>query len=255
MSAKGIIVAVCGEKGGIAKTTTATTIAYDLARKGQRVLCIDMDPQGAMSSIMGAAEDDAGILDVLAGENAAADLIQSFDYGNGSIGILGANAALSQAEATCDMRPTILAEAIEPVLKDYDLVVIDTSPQPKTKAIVAALTAADHVVLPVLAEPKPTESLAKMAAVVERVKGAEALARTHVVITRHQPFVNVYREMATAIETFCEAKGIGLLGTVRNSCSVVESQALRIPLSDHKRLSLAACEYREVADKLAGEVL
>ena len=74
-------------------------------------------------------------------------------------------------------------------------------------------------------------------------------------ITRHQPFVNVYREMATAIETFCEAKGIGLLGTVRNSCSVVESQALRIPLSDHKRLSLAACEYREVADKLAGEVL
>jgi chromosome partitioning protein len=149
------VLAMCNQKGGVGKTTTTINLGAALAEYGRRVLLVDFDPQGALGVGLGISphelettvynllmERDVTVADVLLKTNVA------------GMDILPANIDLSAAEVQLVgevAREQILLRALEPVLDDYDVVLIDCQPS-LGLLTVNALTAADGVIVPLECE-------------------------------------------------------------------------------------------------------
>lgn len=243
-----IPIAVIGEKGGIGKSTTAAVIASNLASKDKRVLVVDFDASGALSALCGAENQNSlNILDVLHGNCSAQEAIQKV----GRIDIIPANNALSAIETFVDLKQDSLAKAVSSLKAHYDFLIVDTAPAPKTKSIIAVLGAVDYVLLPVLAEPQPTKSLATMVNTVAKVKGKKGLEKTAVLVTRFFPHVNVYKDYLDVISKYCSKMDLHLFETsIRNSCVVPEAQSVGRHLSDYKSKSAVAHDYENVTLEL-----
>jgi len=149
------VVAVCNQKGGVGKTTTTINLGAALADYGRRVLLVDFDPQGALSVGLHQTprESDTTIYDVLmdrsvhAKEAMVPTPIEGMD-------LLRSNIQLSAAElqlVTQVAREQALTRLIEPLLPDYDVILIDCQPS-LGLLTVNALTAATGVIVPVECE-------------------------------------------------------------------------------------------------------
>ena len=120
----GQIITAAVIKGGTGKTTTAAALAQAAAAAGKKVLAIDLDPQANLSFFIGADQNAPGSYQLLHGAEAA-QLIQDTEQG---IQAIAASPDLA-TERTTPASAKRLQEAIEPVKKDYDLIIIDTPPQ------------------------------------------------------------------------------------------------------------------------------
>ena len=168
------IVAVANQKGGVGKTTTAINLAASVASRGHRVLLVDFDPQGNASSGVGYPRDrvELTVYDALLGEVAFADVIRPTEIT--TLWLAPANTDLVGAEIeliSVDHRERILADALAPVLDQFDYVVIDCPPSLGMLTL-NALVAADGVVVPMQAEYFALEGLSALTATIERVRAA-----------------------------------------------------------------------------------
>ncbi|HWH95067.1 MAG TPA: AAA family ATPase [Baekduia sp.] len=145
------VIAFANQKGGVAKTTTTLNLAVAFAEKGNRVLCIDMDPQGNLTMSQGIDPDtvETSMYDVLVHHHPIRGVIRKreIDIACASIDLAGAEIAMSAQIG----RERSLAKALKPVEDDYDFVCIDTPPSLGLLTI-NALTAADKVIVPVQCE-------------------------------------------------------------------------------------------------------
>jgi chromosome partitioning protein len=145
------IIAFANQKGGVAKTTTTLNLAAAFAEAGNRVLCVDMDPQGNLTMSQGIDPDtlDTSMYDVLVHKVPVRDVIRprEVDVACASIDLAGAEIAMS----TMIGRERSLQRALAPVLVDYDFILIDTPPSLGLLTI-NALTAANKVIVPVQCE-------------------------------------------------------------------------------------------------------
>ena len=139
-------------KGGAAKTTTAVNLAFNLRRRGNRVLLVDCDSQlGSSSYIVNKENQSPALAQVLLGEVLVKDTISQTDSSWLGLSILAGSSDTSGAEiklankAGCQNR---LAQALEAVKNDYDYCVIDTPPA-KGLIVLNALIASDYLVIPV----------------------------------------------------------------------------------------------------------
>mgnify|MGYP000317335083 CR=1 FL=1 len=124
----GRVIAVANQKGGVGKTTTAINLSACLAEKGQKVLAIDMDPQGNMSSGLGLDKDsiDRTVYDIIIGESNVEEVLQKELLEN--VDILPANIDLSAAEIELigiDDKEYIIRNAIGAIKDQYDFIIID----------------------------------------------------------------------------------------------------------------------------------
>ncbi len=145
--------AVVNQKGGVAKTTTVISLGAALVELDCRVLLVDLDPQACLTFSVGLDPEhlDLSVHDVLLGRVAAGLAIQPTTDG---VDVLPATIDLAGAEAHLLMRTGreyVLAEALEPVLPDYDFVLLDCSPSLGVLTL-NALTAADTVLIPLQCE-------------------------------------------------------------------------------------------------------
>lgn len=145
------IIAFANQKGGVAKTTTTVSIAAALGERGQRVLAVDLDPQGALTFSLGIDPDslDETINDVLVRRLPMQKVIQTRE-----VDLVPANIDLAGAEAVLlakTGREYALERALREVLPMYDYVLIDCPPSLGILTI-NGLTAAQEVVIPLLAE-------------------------------------------------------------------------------------------------------
>jgi chromosome partitioning protein len=145
------VIAFANQKGGVAKTTTTLNLAVAFAEKGNRVLCIDMDPQGNLTMSQGIDPDnvETSMYDVLVHHVPIRNVIRKreIDVACSSIDLAGAEIAMSAQIG----RERSLAKALKLVEDDYDFVCIDTPPSLGLLTI-NALTAADKVIVPVQCE-------------------------------------------------------------------------------------------------------
>jgi chromosome partitioning protein len=145
------VIAFANQKGGVAKTTTTLNLAVAFAEKGNRVLCIDMDPQGNLTMSQGIDPDtvETSMYDVLVHHTPISEVVRTreIDVACASIDLAGAEIAMSAQIG----RERSLSKALKVIEDDYDFVCIDTPPSLGLLTI-NALTAADKVIVPVQCE-------------------------------------------------------------------------------------------------------
>lgn len=165
------VIAVVNQKGGVGKTTSCVNLAASLAITKQRVLLIDMDPQG--NATMGSGVDKASILvsnnDVLLSRRQAREVIQKT---SGGYDILPANSDLTEAEITLIKDKdgkSALKNSLQQVATEYDFIIIDCPPSLNMLTI-NALVAASSVLIPMQCEYYALEGLASLLKTIEQIK-------------------------------------------------------------------------------------
>ncbi|GIW14585.1 MAG: AAA family ATPase [Dehalococcoidia bacterium] len=165
------IVSLVNQKGGVGKTTTAVSLAVALARRGQRVLLVDLDPQANATSALGVLRSDRpGVYDALLDETPIDECIARVEAEG--VDLVPSSAELSGAEV--ELVPVLarerrLVNALQPVRERYDWVLIDCPPSLGLLTI-NALTASDSVIIPVQCEYMALEGLSRLMETLELVR-------------------------------------------------------------------------------------
>jgi len=174
------IFCIANQKGGVGKTTTTINLAAALAAIGQRVLMIDLDPQG--NATMGSGVDKRqlqhSIYDVLLGESSLAQARVNSVWGEAAAKpgmatyhVLGANRDLAGAEVelvNLEQREMRLKHAIAEVVNDYDIVLIDCPPSLSLLTL-NGLCAAHGVIVPMQCEYFALEGLTDLVNTIKQV--------------------------------------------------------------------------------------
>lgn len=168
----GRIIAIANQKGGVGKTTTAINLSACLAEKGQKVLAIDMDPQGNMTSGLGLDKDDVDktIYDMIIGESEIETVIKKETIEN--LDILPSNVDLSAVEIELidvENKEFIVKNSVQKIRDNYDFIIIDCPPSLSLLTI-NAMTTADSVLVPIQCEYYALEGLSQLIHTVELVK-------------------------------------------------------------------------------------
>jgi chromosome partitioning protein len=145
------VIALANQKGGVAKTTTTLNLGVALRERGNRVLVIDLDPQGNLTMSQGMNPDaiERSMFDVLVHRLPISEIIHTaeVDVAVSSIDLAGAELALSSMIG----RERALEKALVPIKDDYDFIMIDTPPSLGLLTI-NAFVAATGVIVPVQCE-------------------------------------------------------------------------------------------------------
>ena len=168
----GRIIAVANQKGGVGKTTTSINLSACLAALGKRVLAIDMDPQGNMTSGLGIDKNEVeySVYDLILGETEIEQVICKEAFEN--LDIIPSNLDLSASEIELigvEDKEFIVHNEVEKVRDNYDFVIIDCPPSLNTLTI-NAMTTADTVLVPIQCEYYALEGLSQLIHTVELVK-------------------------------------------------------------------------------------
>jgi chromosome partitioning protein len=164
------IISIINQKGGVGKTTTAVNLSALMADMGQRVLLIDLDPQGNATSGLGMAVEDKSAYEVLMGRIQMKDLVEKTDFKN--LSIAGSDIRLADAElqlVNVDKREYRLKTALAAAQKDFDFVIIDCPPS-LSLLTVNALSASDSVIIPIQCEYYALEGVASLVQTIQKVK-------------------------------------------------------------------------------------
>ena len=168
----GRVIAVANQKGGVGKTTTAINLSACLAEKGQKVLAIDMDPQGNMTSGLGIDKDEVekNIYDLMIGQAGVDEVLQKEAIEN--LDVIPTSIDLSAAEIELigvDDKEFIIRNAVQPIKDDYDYIIIDCPPS-LSMLTINAMTTADTVLVPIQCEYYALEGLSELIYTIELVK-------------------------------------------------------------------------------------
>jgi chromosome partitioning protein len=249
------VIAVSNQKGGVAKTTTTQAISALLKQRGFRVLAIDGDPQGNLSDSLNAAEADAyTIYEVLKQEiciTKAIKKLPAFDIVPADIVLASADQTFSQTGKEYRLR-----EAIDPVRKLYDYILIDTPPSLGILTI-NALTAADEVIIPTTPGKFAIKGIKELFDTVQNVRKYcnNNLKIRGTLFTKFDPRTNNSKDMKLLVEKLTKALDIPLFKSyIRSRIAVDEAQSRSQNLLTFKGCEDIAGDYSDLIDEyLKGE--
>lgn len=168
----GRIIAIANQKGGVGKTTTAINLSASLASLGQKVLALDMDPQGNMTSGLSVDKNEVenNVYDLIIGSADIKDCICENVLEN--LDVLPSNINLSAAEIELigvENKEFIIKNEIEKIRNNYEFIIIDCPPA-LSMLTINAMTTADSVLVPIQCEYYALEGLSQLIHTIELVK-------------------------------------------------------------------------------------
>ncbi len=168
----GRIIAVANQKGGVGKTTTAINLSSCLASLGKKVLAIDMDPQGNMTSGLGIDKNEMEytVYDLILAEADIGQVIYKDALEN--LDVLPTNIDLSAAEIELigvEEKEFIIRKEVDKIRDEYDFIVIDCPPS-LSMLTINAMTTADSILVPIQCEYYALEGLSQLIHTIDLVK-------------------------------------------------------------------------------------
>lgn len=239
------VLAVGIQKGGTGKTTTALTLAQAAIYRGHSCLLIDLDPQANASFAVGADTRGKGSFDFIQGA-AAVDVIQSTGQG---LDIIPATWNLATVTTTRGSARR-LQKAIQPLKKDYDLIIIDT-PTKAGELQYNALQAATGLIIPLWADTYNLQSFYQTTDLARQMQRSNPeLEITGIVFTMYDKRSTLTRQMKETITEQAAAIGVPCLGEIRIGIAIREAAALQQSLYKYAPKSKPAADYLAIFDKI-----
>jgi chromosome partitioning protein len=250
------IITVANQKGGVGKTTTAINLSASIAAKGRRTLLIDLDPQANSTiAFFDMGEIPASMFDVLSdSRKAMSEVVKPskdpmLSVGPGRLALAKLETVLSgQFDA-----PYRLKDALAPILKDFDYIVIDTPPSLGILTV-NALVASTHLLVPIQAAYFAIEGTDDLLETYERIRQRPNpdLKMLGVVITLFDKRTNISRDTHGQIRSVF---GEVLFKTkISKNVRLEESPAYKETILTFAPKSPGATEYKKLATEVVQRV-
>lgn len=248
------IYTLVNQKGGVGKTTTAINLGAYLARLGQKVLIVDLDPQANATSCLGINkyEVKGGTYESLLGISPAAGHVLV----NPKLGIalLPSSPSLAGAEVELVDQPgreSLLHKALEPLASRYDYILIDCPPSLSLLTINGLIAARDGVLIPVQCEYLALEGLSQLMQTLQRIRSSmfPNLKVRGVVMTMFDNRTHLSTDVVNEVRKYLPGQVFNAI--VPRSIRLAEAPSYGVPIAAYSPNSSGAQAY----DALARELL
>jgi len=244
-----VIVAIANQKGGVGKSTTAINLGAGLALQGERVLLVDLDPQGNSTSGLGDDRTaiDYSTYDLMVNDVPTEDVVEPSSVGG--LFVIPATIELAGAEielVSMFSRENQLANALKSVVDEYDFVLVDCPPSLGLLTI-NGLTAADEVLVPIQCEYYALEGVGQLMRNIQLVQTSlnPQLDVEGVVLTMFDGRTTLSKQVTKEVRDHFgkTAYKTVIPRTVRLS----EAPSHGEPIEAYDRMNRGAIAYRELA--------
>lgn len=248
----GRIIAIANQKGGVGKTTTAINLSASLASLGKRVLALDMDPQGNMTSGLGVDKDgvEKTVYDLIIGNVGIEECICENVLEN--LDVLPSNINLSAAEIELigiDNKEYLLKEEVDKVKDRYDYIIIDCPPA-LSMLTINAMTTSDSVLVPIQCEYYALEGLSQLMHTIELVKERlnPKLEMEGVVFTMYDARTNLSLQVVENVKNNLNQNIYKTI--IPRNVRLAEAPSYGMPINYYDKRSAGAESYRLLAEEV-----
>ena len=248
----GRAIVVANQKGGVGKTTTAINLAACLAEAGQKVLAIDMDPQGNMTSGLGVDKDaiENTVYELLLGESSVEDCLQKEVIEN--LSVIGSNINLSAAEIELigeEEKEYILQKAIAPIRDNYDFIIIDCPPS-LSMLTINSMCLAYTVLVPIQCEYYALEGLTQLIHTINLVQERlnPSLEMEGVVFTMYDARTNLSLQFVENVKNNLNQTIYKTI--IPRNVRLAEAPSYGMPINLYDTKSAGAESYRLLAEEV-----
>ena len=248
----GRIIAIANQKGGVGKTTTAINLSACLAEAGQKVLVIDIDPQGNTSSGLGIDKNEIErtIYEVILGqirieEAVCKNVFENLDVLPSNVNLAGAEIDLIDVEN----REYVLKNEIAQIRDQYDFVILDCPPS-LSMLTVNAMTASDTVLVPIQCEYYALEGLTQLIHTINLVKKKlnPSLELEGVVFTMYDSRTNLSLQVVENVKDNLKQNIYKTI--IPRNIRLAEAPSHGLPINIYDSKSTGAESYRLLADEV-----
>ena len=250
----GKMVVFANQKGGVGKTTSAVNIGSCIAQMGKRVLLVDFDPQGNLSSNVGADNSQNGIYEVITGKSPIADVVQKTVQENlsvisSNIDLAGANVELVDQED----REYYLKTPLQTIQEDWDYIFIDCPPSLGILTI-NGLSAAEFVIIPLQCEYFALEGLSMLLQTIKRIQGGlnGDLKIGGIFFTMFDSRTRLANEVVQEVSGYFKDKVFPTI--IPRNVRLSEAPSHSVPINQYDENSSGAKSYKQLAQEVIDRV-
>ena len=250
----GKTIAIANQKGGVGKTTTAINLSAAMAELGKKILVIDTDPQGNMTSGFGIDKNEVEytVYELMLGDCTTEEAIIKEVKEN--VDMIASNVNLAAVEIELigvDNKDYILKNEIEWVKDKYDYIIIDCPPSLNMLTI-NAMTTADSILVPIQCEYYALEGLSQLIHTVNLVKERlnPSLDLEGVVFTMYDSRTNLSAQVVDTVKSNLQANIYNTL--IPRNIRLAEAPSFGMPITEYDAKSAGAEAYFKLASEVIG---